>query len=330
MNVSNTINVPPSTEAEALFSASDLSGCSPLDISFINQSDQGSYLWSFGDGSSTTSTSPSHTYTEPGTYEVSLLVEPDGICSIGGEASLTIEVHSVPEPNYIPSYTICEGDSTNLVLFNQDEFDLYDENGIEVNQMLLSQEGYYEFSASDNGCSTDFYVTVSEIQSTYKSESFEVCYPEETKLINDEIYDNYYWSTGETSESITVIDTGLYTLTLIDDFGCKHFKTFDISPYKNTYELWIPDAFSPNGDGINDNFLGDFIGLEDYSLRIFDRWGNLIFFTNDCTKSWNGEVHLRDNTSISKIDVYVYQIKYRDLCNMNRIETIVGHVSVLR
>lgn len=74
--------------------------------------------------------------------------------------------------------------------------------------------------------------------------------------------------------------------------------------------VYIPNAFSPNGDGVNDVFkveTGDVL-LSNFSLRVFNRWGTLLFETDDYTKGWDGK--FKNETLFP--DVFVYSIQYKD------------------
>lgn len=62
-------------------------------------------------------------------------------------------------------------------------------------------------------------------------------------------------------------------------------NTIDVKPPLN---LFIPNAFTPNGDGLNDTFGALCQGVDDYSIRLFNRWGELIFESNDVNSQWDG------------------------------------------
>jgi gliding motility-associated-like protein len=66
----------------------------------------------------------------------------------------------------------------------------------------------------------------------------------------------------------------------------------------------VPNAFSPNNDGVNDVFIPLNYGLLNYEFRIYNRWGELIFETNDTTKGWDGYY----NGVEQELDVYVYVV----------------------
>ncbi len=81
----------------------------------------------------------------------------------------------------------------------------------------------------------------------------------------------------------------------------------DILP-KVTY--FLPNAFSPNGDGVNDTFhgKGNTNGMLNFELQIFDRWGEVLFSSTDPYFEWNGN-HAQNQALISK-GVYVFQLTY--------------------
>ena len=68
--------------------------------------------------------------------------------------------------------------------------------------------------------------------------------------------------------------------------------------------LYIPNAFTPNGDGLNETFGPKGEGITEYNMQIFDRWGILIFESNDLKTQWDGYHH----DEKAPIGVYVYKI----------------------
>ena len=124
---------------------------------------------------------------------------------------------------------------------------------------------------------------------------------------------NFGDATDSTSSSPNPIhayqDTGTYHVTLIatNAFGCKDttIQPVVISPY---FTLYIPNAFTPNGDIYNGTFtaVGDYISS--YDMKIFDRWGALIFESTSIERGWNGT----KNNVIAEEGVYVYVLHVMD------------------
>lgn len=86
--------------------------------------------------------------------------------------------------------------------------------------------------------------------------------------------------------------------------GCSDTYCEDIN-VDAAYYLEVPNAFSPNGDMINDVFKPEILGITTYSLQIFNRWGQKVFETNDVTAGWDGTYNKKEQ----ELDVYVYHIE---------------------
>jgi gliding motility-associated-like protein len=121
--------------------------------------------------------------------------------------------------------------------------------------------------------------------------------------------------------SYTFADTGMHHIRLIvnDRFLCTDTMDFELFIFRD-FSLFMPNAFTPNGDGLNEEFLpiGEIHSLDYFSLKIFDRWGGLLFESNDPNKGWNGKY----NNSGKDIPpgAYVYELKYRQSRKEARIE----------
>jgi gliding motility-associated-like protein len=107
--------------------------------------------------------------------------------------------------------------------------------------------------------------------------------------------------------SVLVNPKETMTFTAIaENNGCVN--TDDVTVIVDCTSLYIPNSFSPNSDGINDVFLVEGTGIYDFELKIFDRWGELIFFTTDPGDAWTGgfkDYYVPDG-------VYTYQVKALD------------------
>jgi gliding motility-associated-like protein len=99
----------------------------------------------------------------------------------------------------------------------------------------------------------------------------------------------YRWSTGETTGAITVTVPGIYSVSVTDSLGC--IATDDIA-VESMLEgsLFVPNVFSPDGDGINDVFRVEGPVDEAFELVIFDRWGKRHFATRNSLEGWDGRI----------------------------------------
>jgi len=119
---------------------------------------------------------------------------------------------------------------------------------------------------------------------------------------------SYWWNTGDTTSQITIDSTGLYSVEAESGQGCKSTEA--------VWVLWagksffIPNAFTPNGDGLNDVFgaIPRLDYVNQYRISIFNRWGQMIFDTSDLNQGWDGTF----KGEACQAGVYVYRIVYQD------------------
>lgn len=124
----------------------------------------------------------------------------------------------------------------------------------------------------------------------------------------------------------TDLAKGDYTVFIKDANGCETSLTVAVGELIPRVD--IPNAFSPNGDGANDTFSPiTNCQLDDYRLQIFNRWGNVVFFTDDQDLSWSGSV----NNTPAPDGKYSYKVSYRVTVNDQLIEdTFRGTLRIIR
>ncbi len=113
-----------------------------------------------------------------------------------------------------------------------------------------------------------------------------------------------------------------------NSYGCRDSLTKPVE-IKPNWTFYIPNAFSPNGDGVNEGFKGTGIGIDltTYNLWIFDRWGMMIFYSNDLEKTWDGKIQGK-NGDIVQEDVYVWKVRFSDFTGKKH--EYKGTVSVVK
>jgi gliding motility-associated-like protein len=181
--------------------------------------------------------------------------------------------------------------------------------------------GDYSLMVTDyNGCSQSIAVTVGIDSLPHISivqQSPDGCLPQLAQFNTDSTgVIGYYWDFGDSSYSTeqnplhTYNNSGIYTILLVatTSDGCLVSASATDTINSVNFGVSIANAFSPNGDGINDLFKPNMSCTHNltYTFRIFSRWGELIFETHDRTKGWDG----RYNGVLMPVDVYVYYIKY--------------------
>jgi gliding motility-associated-like protein len=95
------------------------------------------------------------------------------------------------------------------------------------------------------------------------------------------------------------------------------------------FAFYVPNSFSPNNDGKNDEFLPKSTGVlvEDYTLAIYDRWGERVFLTHNLSEGWKGSLSNNQNIS-TESGVFIYKIIYKDAFLKQR--SVTGHVNLVR
>lgn len=148
---------------------------------------------------------------------------------------------------------------------------------------------------------------------------------------------NWNWDFGDSSStkntSVLFNPThiysgiGLYCIRLIaaNTYNCidTTIKCLTIQP---TSCIYIPNAFTPNGDGKNDTFFAKGENMHDFRMLIYDRWGNLVFYSEDMNKQWDGRV--KADGLIAQQDVYVYLVTAKDI--HNKSHRFVGTVTLVK
>ena len=148
---------------------------------------------------------------------------------------------------------------------------------------------------------------------------------------------SWKWDFGDGTPSVSVKNnpvhvyplenTGIYPVQLVvtDTNGCKDsiIKEVEIKPY---FAFFMPNAFTPDGNGINDTFFGKGVGIDEYQLWIFDRWGNLVFESANINEGWNGS--LKNGKEVSLMDVFVWKVKLKDI--FGKKHTYTGTVTIAK
>ena len=120
-------------------------------------------------------------------------------------------------------------------------------------------------------------------------------------------YSAYLWQDGSTSSSFPASGDGYFWVRVTDSIGCEGYDTVQLVPCPAAF--FIPSAFSPNHDGLNDYFrarYSDLDVLEDYKLIIINRWGQTLFESPNINDGWDGTF----NGSPCPTGEYIYIIKF--------------------
>jgi gliding motility-associated-like protein len=271
------------------------------------------YLWNTGETSSFISVSKNGTYT---------LTVTD---SIGCKANDTFNaVMYDPQINLNKNIILCKNGSTTIDAGGGYVSYLWN-TGSTRQAISIQSTGPYWVSATDeHGCSASDTTVVSTIAasaSDFLPPGIVKCSLSDIVLKPTRPFISYLWNTGSTSDYITVREPGQYWLEITDSNNCRVRDTLVLKDSICTEDLYMPTAFTPNGDGRNDIFRQSASGsLSEYKLIIYSRWGQKIFNTADPTKGWDGTY----NGNEMPAGTYVWQVSYKQTNGMfNKKGTVV-------
>lgn len=182
-------------------------------------------------------------------------------------------------------------------VFCSDGFIMFD------NQLIDSPGNYEMDFVTATGCDSIVYLTVTESAPFSLGPDRSIC-GDNLVTISAESQNSYLWNTGETSEEILVDRAGSYSVEIIDNNNCVQRDTINLRT-QCVLKMYSPNIFTPNDDNIHDTWKPEFDILPNvYTLSIFDRWGNLMFKTDDVKQSWNGKFQNSDVAS----EVYTWYV----------------------
>jgi gliding motility-associated-like protein len=126
-------------------------------------------------------------------------------------------------------------------------------------------------------------------------------------------------------------EPGDYVVALVvkNNRGCTDTILKPIHIYED-YGLYVPNVFTPNGDGLNDVFQPKGFGITKYELEIFDRWGELLFSTKEFTEGWDGTRQKKKDVAYGVLaeGVYAWRITLTNV--FGEAKEFTGHVSLIR
>ena len=351
------VNFYPSINADFM---PDYDTCVAGPVAFMDQSVTGSdtltsWAWDFGDGVTSDLPNPEHLFAEPGVMNVQLTVVDKNECVdvidksvVYQPAPATIIVEPSSFIGCVPSTIFLNNlsapiDSTYDILWDLGDGNFSSE--ISPTHEYLSS-GNFNLSleiVSPIGCEiTRGFNNLIRIKDAPVADFS--CSPDVLTIFNrtasftDLSIDAnaWQWDFGgeatifDQNPSYTFPDTGVYRVTLtafhpITDCPDTISKLIDVIPVVNFY---FPNAFTPNDDTSNDVFLGNgyYQGLVDYEISIWNRWGQMVFSSNEPTEGWNGQEF---NTGAhSPQGVYVYKARYKD--PRGEARQVKGHVTLIR
>lgn len=225
--------------------------------------------------------------------DLNVVAMPDTNLCAGDSVLLTADVsggiegkYNVEWENYLPDDTLAYGIGGTYIVHVTDSCGRTDSDTVEVTSLTFLSGYLYDYQSDTL---VNFYSNISDSV--------------------------LFWDFGDGTTSIEsnpiheYNDTGSYTVALIviNEIGCIDTIVQQISvTIEDPYNFFIPNSFTPDGDGVNDVFIGRGENVKTFEMYIYNRWGQLIYLTDNFAKSWNGKTK-NENEAIE--DVYTYLMK---------------------
>jgi gliding motility-associated-like protein len=294
------------------------------------------YLWDFGDGTTSTSfTPPPHYYSQPGNYPVRLIVATETGCTDTVQMKVPVKVVQSPVISISADSVICLNDYVRFEGINIPDTSAIQwawkfPNGNTDNRVIpvlqqFKTAGSFQATAiatNSSGCAD----TASQNLVVHALPTVELPatlirqagFPVKLPALYSTGVDKYRWSpvTGldcidcPQPEASPKFNTK-YAVNFTDQNGCSNDAEIQIVVLCENANVFVPNTFSPNGDGNNDVFYVRGKGLDRVkTIRIYNRWGEIVFekkdFTpNDASAGWNGQYR----GSRAQTGVYIYQVE---------------------
>ncbi|MBW6481975.1 MAG: PKD domain-containing protein [Vicingaceae bacterium] len=328
------------------------------DLSTVTLGSNVLWTWDFDDGTPlNNSQNPIHAYMNDGTYQAQLIVTTNYGCV--DSLTKTVTVHPLPQVSFIPSVL----DSCSPVIVDFTDLSVINAPGNNVtwnwnfgdagtssqqhpNAISFTNSSHTSVASygisltvfSDMGCVGKD--SVANMIKSYPIPTASFTYgPAPTNIYDSEIdfTDNsiiaskWLWDLGDGSSSTEpnpvhlYADSGLYTVILYMEniYGCEDTteKIIKIDP---VFAIWIPSAFSPDDDDINDFFFAQGYGIKQLETLVFDRWGEVVFEGYQLDSKWDGIY----KGTLAKTEVYSYKIRALDI--FNEWHEFIGKVTLMK
>ena len=315
------------------------------------------FAWSNGvTATAATTSSVLVTAQLPTPNQYTVTIDDNGCTIPSASAVFTINVNPLPVIDFGSPNIGCAPLATTLTAVSDGASDVFNwvEFGLTGNPVVvtLSDTGFHQVTLivtnPVTGCVAEkqekdyIYVYASPVASFYAD-------PPKTSILDPNINfintsqgaTSYFWDFGDPAAQGTTNTSylmnpshtygfvGEYKVNLmaISDRGCKDIASLlvEITP---DFALYVPNTFTPDGNGLNDMFqpMGVGIDEEDYRMDIFDRWGENIFTSNNFRKGWDGTV--KGGSKTAPQGVYTYKMMVKDLQGNKHPK--IGHVTVIR
>lgn len=307
--------IPPSL-------GNDTSVC-PGQTVMLDASPYNSYLWSTGAVSQTITVNTNGNY----------WVQVTDVNSCTASDTIQITIYPQPTVSLGPDQVLCPGESA---LLDPGSFTVYQwQDGTFAATYTATLQGVYYVTVQDaNGCIASDTVNViasADFPVFSLGGDIELCPGNQVSIspVGPNVPVTYLWNDDSNNAYYVTSDTGLVALTVTDVNGCTYSDTMHVDLFCPS-DVFIPNAFTPNNDDVNDTWfpVGKNLNtlLAHIEVRVYNRWGHEIFMSTTSDKPWNGRY---DNFGdLCQMGVYVYQVYY--VSEEGFEYNWMGHINLIR
>ncbi|HEY1872273.1 MAG TPA: gliding motility-associated C-terminal domain-containing protein [Chitinophagaceae bacterium] len=280
-NVTLTVFIPPSGSVQARDSTFQTGFCQHGSILLDAGKNFVSYLWNTGETSQTIIVKIAGAYS---------LVAKD---QYGCNTIDTFAVAAYPRPtaDFGTSKYLC-ADSTVVLNGGKGYTSYLWDDGTTGQTITTNQPGVFWVRLTDaHDCEGTDSVTVIKVErpANFLINSLTKCNYQDANLTSLSDFASYKWSNGFVTKSIKVSNPGSYWLKVTDGNGCTGMDSTTVIDNICPVYLYVPNAFTPNNDGLNDIFKPKFAGpLSGFQFFVYNRWGQMLFSSYDPSSGWDG------------------------------------------
>jgi len=295
----------------------DQSLCNGTTATFDAGNPGDTYLWSNG------AVTESITVSNAGQYWVQVS---NGTCT--GTDTVKVTTGLSAPVNLGPDIHLCNGASTTLDAGNPGMNYLWS-NGATTQTISVTSSGTYYVNVSNNGCSGSdtVNVTIAPPLTVSLGPDTTICPGDQMVIDAGKGYSSYAWIPGgESSHFIIINQPGTYGLTVLDSNGCMAKTSIWVADFCPS-DMYVPSAFAPDGNNFNTVFMAYCENVIQFHMYIYNRWGQLVFESEDISKGWDGTF----NGQMAPQGTYVYRVDYQlyDFVSLHK-HTKVGSVTLIR
>lgn len=193
--------------------------------------------------------------------------------------------------------------------------------------LRVTEPGLYTLSIAYNGCATGDAIQFRSIRipTLVMGDDDKLCDGEEKILprigpVGDTV--KFLWSDGSTGRELKVTQSGTYSVSITN--RCNETVKGSVRIDFRNCKLYYPNAFSPNGDGLNDviRIRGDLANVSNYTIRISNRYGQAVFTSQNINDAWDGKL----KGKVQPMGTYYYIITYN---YMGKEEILKGDITLV-